>query len=69
MDVIEERLTPAGSKIVRVIAADKILADKIFARILLLLKGANSSNKWCLSTPYQSQVPPNIYLYTVGLIL
>ena len=27
MDVIEERLTPAGSKIVRVIAADKILAD------------------------------------------
>ena len=67
MDVIEERLTPAGSKIVRVIAADKILAD--FARILSLLKGANSSNKWCLSTPYQSQVPPNIYLYTVGLIL
>ena len=49
MDVIEEHLTPAGSKIVRVIAADKILADfglksKIFARILSLLKGANSSN-------------------------
>ena len=42
MDVIEEHLTPAGSKIVRVIAADKILAD--FARILSLLKGANSSN-------------------------
>ena len=53
-------LTPAGSKIVRVIAADKILADfghrfwsalraapepksKIFARILSLLKGAESS--------------------------
>ena len=51
MDVIEEHLTPAGSKIVQVIAADKILAD--FARILSLLKGANSSiqhpkniNKW-----------------------
>ena len=35
------RLAPAGSKIVRVIAADKILAD--FARLLLLLKGAESS--------------------------
>ena len=42
MDVIEEHLTPAGSKIVRVIAADKILAD--FARILSLLKGAESSS-------------------------
>ena len=31
MDVTEERLTPAGSKIVRVIAADKILADFIAA--------------------------------------
>ena len=29
MDVIEEHLTPAGSKIVRVIAANKILADFI----------------------------------------
>ena len=41
MDVVKERLTPAGSKIVRVIAADKILPD--FARILSLPKGANLS--------------------------
>ena len=40
-------LTPAGGKGVRVIAADKILAD--FARILSLLKGANSSNERCFS--------------------
>ena len=31
MDVIKEHLTPAGSKIVRVIAADKIFADFIAA--------------------------------------
>ena len=43
MDVVTGRLAPAGGKIVGpvVIAADKILAD--FARILLLLKGAESS--------------------------
>ena len=46
-------LTPVGSKIVQVIAADKILADfglrlwrsKIFARILSLQKGAKLSTQ------------------------
>ena len=41
MEVVTGCLTPAGGKIVRVIAADKILAD--FARILSLLKGAELS--------------------------
>ena len=47
-------LTPARSKIVRVIAADKILAD--FARILLLLKGAK------LSSPRFSHTNTSYYL-------
>ena len=38
MKFVPSPLTPAGSKIVRVIAA-----DKIFARILALLKGVESS--------------------------
>ena len=39
-------LTPAGSKVTRMIAADKILADfglRIFSWILSMLKGAASS--------------------------
>ena len=39
-------LTPAGSKVTRMIAADKILADfglRIFSWILSMLKGAESS--------------------------
>ena len=39
-------LTPAGSKVTRMIAADKILADfglRIFSWISLMLKGAESS--------------------------